>query len=523
MEPVKEFIVAKVGEFVLSKLLESLYDRLAVPKFWDFLGGKGKGLQANLDKWRQKLQDIQEMLDDAEEKQYTDRVPGRDKDKEALVELLVGEKYCSDAQLSVIPILEFTYPIEGLILEGPTHVKYLDVENCEELTPLWSNEAGLLQSLPLLSVLMIRNDQKQVSMAEEVKEQPKQGMPSTRNGMESLPKEIMYNNTCLERIEINGCDSLTHIARGQLPPTLKRLQIQNCKKMLILLDEDENNSCSSSTSLLEYMYIYKCPSLKSLTSEGELPATLQDLTISECGQLESIAESFHHNSSLKCIRIWNCENLKSLPRGIHTLSHLDKIIICCCPALVSFPDGGLLPGNLRELRIENMALRNCIHNITSLQILVIWSPPSVVVVSSFPANLTSLTIKNCNFTEALLEWGLTSLKYLDIDGGCPNVESFPEKMLSASLTTLIIERFHNLKYLSSLRNLTSLEMLYIKECENLTSFPEEGLPPSLQRLYIKRCPLLKEHCKKDQGREWFKIAHIRVVKIDKRFIYEPED
>jgi hypothetical protein len=32
-------------------------------------------------------------------------VYGRGKDKEAVVELLVGEKYCSDAQLSVIPIL----------------------------------------------------------------------------------------------------------------------------------------------------------------------------------------------------------------------------------------------------------------------------------------------------------------------------------------------------------------------------------------------------------------------------------
>jgi hypothetical protein len=119
-----------------------------------------------------------------------------------------------------------------------------------------------------------------------------------------------------------------------------------------------------------------------------------------------------------------------------------------------------------------MALPNCIHNLTSLQNLEIWrnSPNVVSVVSSFseegfPANLTSLEIRNCNFTEALLEWGLhrlTSLKHLRIRGGCPNVESFPEKMLPASLTTLSISCFPNLKYMSSLQSLTSLEKLHIK-------------------------------------------------------------
>jgi hypothetical protein len=155
----------------------------------------------------------------------------------------------------------------------------------------------------------------------------------------------------------------------------------------------------------------------------------------------------------------------------------------------------------------------------------------VSVVSSFsedgfPANLILLTIGNCNFTEALLEWGLcrlTSLQHLEIRGGCPNIESFPVKMLPASLTTLTIERFPNLKYMSSLHSLTSLEELDIGNCENLTSFPKDGLPPSLQQLRIFNRPLLKEHCKKYQGREWSKIADIPHVEIDSRFIYDPED
>ena len=223
---------------------------------------------------------------------------------------------------------------------------------------------------------------------------------------------------------INRCDLLTHIAIGQLPPTLKWLCVWNCKNVIILLDEDDANSCSStSTSLLEILNIWKCPSLKfvelpaklqelnisncgklvSMAKSEELPATLQRLHIWKCGQLESIAKSFHHNSSLINIFIGECENLKFLPTGIHTLSHLDMIDIRGCPALASFPDGGLLPCNLRDLTIGDMPIPNCIHNLASLQ------SSSVVVVSSFPANLTSLSIGDCNFTEALLEWGLHRL------------------------------------------------------------------------------------------------------------------
>jgi hypothetical protein len=137
---------------------------------------------------------------------------------------------------SLSTISEFTPPpIEGLLLEGLTHVENLTFENCEEPTPLWSNDVGLLQPLPNLRVLKFDNCSKLVSLAaEKANEQPQSDLPSTLreihishcNVLASLPKAVMYNNTCLEHIYIDGCDSLTHIARGQLPPTLKRLEIK---------------------------------------------------------------------------------------------------------------------------------------------------------------------------------------------------------------------------------------------------------------------------------------------------------
>ncbi|XP_059439994.1 putative disease resistance protein RGA3 [Corylus avellana] len=438
---------------------------------------------------------------------------------------------------SLSTISEFTCKIEGFTKEGLTNVEDLTIEWCKELTPLWSSEVGLLQHLPCLGVLKIRHCIDLISLAaKEVEEQLQLGLPSKLRAieirnckvLESLPQAMMHRNKYLEDIHICECTSLTYFAIGQLPPTLKRLKIEYCN-MLILVDGDVINNCGSNTSL-EYLEIGCCQSLKYLTSSGELPATLKYLQIFNCNKLESIAKSFHHNSSLEVIDIRSCENLKSLPEGIHSVSNLDQIFINGCPTLVSFSDGGLLSANLRELTISKceklQTLPNCIHNLSSLQLLQIQDCSGIVSFPEvgFPTNLTSLFIHYMvSFSEGFFEWGLhrlTSLKQLEIDGGSSHLVSFPEMMLPASLTSLSIKHFPNLKYLSSkgFQFLTSLEKLSIGRCEKLTSFPAEGLPPSLLQLYIIGCPLLKERCKKDQGRESFQIAHIPYVQIDGRFI-----
>jgi hypothetical protein len=403
---------------------------------------------------------------------------------------------------SLSTVSEFTSRIEGLMMEDLTNVEDLTIETSEELSPLWSNDVGLLQNLPCLRLLKISNCSKLVSLvAKQVEEQLQLGLPSKLREIEirnckvlkSLPKPMMY----VEYIHISRCTSLTYFAISQLPLTLKRLRIKDCN-MLNLVDGDYVNSCSSNTSLLEFLFIENCPSLISLTSTEELPATLKELIILNCKKLESIAKRFHHNSSLEYICIWSCENLKSLPMGIQSLSHLDKIVINDCQTLVSFPDKGLLPANLRSLKISNFeklqVLPNCILNLTSLQELEIWKCPSISVSVSevgFPTNLTSLDIGDMvSFNEAFFEWGLcklTSLKKLEIYGGSSHLVSFPEMMLPASLTSLVISDFLNLKCLSSkgFQGLASLENLFIFRCKKLTSFPEHGFSLTPEYLYLQ--------------------------------------
>ncbi|XP_059439963.1 putative disease resistance RPP13-like protein 1 [Corylus avellana] len=116
------------------------------------------------------------------------------------------------------------------------------------------------EEFPKLCKLSIKRCPKlMVSLEEkEVEEQLQLSLPSKLRkitifnckSLESLPKAMMNNNIHLEEVYISFCNSLTHFAIGQLPPTLKRLTIEGCNNMQILGDGDDINKCGSSKSLL---------------------------------------------------------------------------------------------------------------------------------------------------------------------------------------------------------------------------------------------------------------------------------
>ncbi|KAG7942250.1 hypothetical protein I3843_16G092800 [Carya illinoinensis] len=461
--------------------------------------------------------------------------------------------------------LRFTSQIEGFAMQGLKNAEDLTIFACEELQCLWSSgDEGPLPHLQFLRLLHIDNCPKLVSLvSEEVEARLQQGTPSMlteiviKNCMvlKSLPKAMMYNNNYLQLIRIVKCDSLKHIARGQLPPTLKRLEVSDCKNMeIILLVDGDTSSCSSTASQLEYLRIQYCPSLKSLTSCRELPRSLKHLNLLRCPQLKSIANKFHRNSFLECIEISYCENLPSLPTGINALSTLCDIDIRNCQSLHLSLDRKLLPAKLRILHIsdcENVsALPEAIHNLTYLEKLTMHHCSVVPFQEkNLLTNLASLTISaHDRNADATFEWGLDnliSLNKLEIRKFQP--VSFPKMVFPASLTILTISDFPNLKHLSSkgfskldsLKELyisecrrlksfpkdlpPSLLKLYISQCEKLRSFPKKGLPPSLQELYVFQCPMLAKCCEKDRGQEWWKIAHVLRVEFHTNLNLRPSD
>ncbi|KAM4082283.1 hypothetical protein ACJW30_11G160500 [Castanea mollissima] len=449
---------------------------------------------------------------------------------------------------STILSIPYVKSLTEEFMHGLAKVENLTIDNCKELTSLWQDEFKSLITLDIRDCSSLVN----ISLTSTLRTLNIEDC----SGLKSLS---ISNCTCLQKASIMRCNSLTLISRGQLPPNLKTLNISGCENLQFLADEGE--ASSNSSSLLEDLSIAYCPSLKCLSSSGDLPTTLKRLEIwscieltslssknelptalkylyvKDCPKMESIANNLPNNAPLEYLHIESCAELKSLPVGLHKLCHLNKINIWSYPSFVSFPDGGLFPTSLRELSIRHCekleAWPNCMPNLNYLEIV---DCPSVIYFpeEGYPTSLTSLSLGGENICKQVTVWGLhrlTSLTSLCIDGGIPDWQSFPDEQdgkltmtLPSSLTQLWIWSIPNIVILSSLgfQNLSALEQLYIGYCPKLASLPEKGLPPSLLQLYILECPLLKQHCKKG-GREWSKIANIPSVWIDGRSVYELEE
>ncbi|KAH9782671.1 putative disease resistance protein [Citrus sinensis] len=332
----------------------------------------------------------------------------------------------------------------------------------------------------------------------------------------SLPEEMMDNSSQLESLYIKDCHSLPFITRRKLPSSLKRIEIENCEKLQCLFDDKDDASSSSPSS-------------------SSSQVMLQHLSIKNCQALSSLSSGIQLLESLEELVITNCRKLESIPDGLHNLNCLQKITLVSCPSLVSFPERGL-PNAISWVDISYCdkleALPNDMHKLNSLQTLSIIQCPKLESFpeEGFPTNLRTLKIGNFKMYKTLVQWGLhrlSSLRSLYIYG-CHEAECFPDEKvgmtLPTSLTHLSLLGFQKMILLSSVgfQRLTSLQCLKIWNCPNLTSFPEVGLPSSLLDLYINNCPRLKKACKRDQGKEWPKIAHIPCVVIDGKFIYDPE-
>ncbi|XVF18422.1 hypothetical protein REPUB_Repub11eG0020100 [Reevesia pubescens] len=485
-------------------------------------------------------------------------------------ELVIGDyaDFPSLKEVSLSNISKFCTPTERLV-SRLTKVESLKIDGSEGLTHLSSEELGLLGHLRSLRNVKIYKCPQLVSLEPaEVEEEQLLQLGKLCNiefleilgckRLKRLPK-VLHFLQFLTEMGISKCQSIVSISNNNFPPDLKKLKINDCKNLQqCLLDEGEN-MCITDTSLLKHLEINKCesliclslptrrlqnlrvgncPRLASLSSSGMLPIVLKVLFIYNCQQLESIAQAIQENACLESIRIWSCKNVKSLPRGLDKLKHLQKIDISDCQNLVPFTESGLpTSSNLTELSIYGFgkleALPNCMHNFTSLQSLTLGGCSVEISFpeAGLPTNLESLDISSSPkfWRSLLLEWGLhrlTSLKTVFIEGGgCSDVVSFPreeelEMMLPSSLTEIHIEDFKNLKCLSSkgFQNLTSLQQLFLWKCPKLTSLPAKDMLFSLSQLLILECPLLKEGCKRDKGREWSKIAHIPFVQIDDEMI-----
>ncbi|KAK1553437.1 hypothetical protein Q3G72_035025 [Acer saccharum] len=173
---------------------------------------------------------------------------------------------------------------------------------------------------------------------------------------------------------------------------------------------------------------------------------------------------------------------------------LDALEIRDCPELTSFP---VCIPNLTSILLSNCKnleeLPDQLHGLKSLQSLFMKECPELETIPGcLPSSLNLLCISSCHKLTPRVEWGLhklNSFSCIEIEGGCTDLESFPEQnLLPVNLTSLRISRLMNLKFLDykGLEHLTSLETLKINSCGKLQSFPAEARG-SGSRLLVYRC------------------------------------
>ncbi|KAM3733685.1 hypothetical protein ACB098_11G155500 [Castanea mollissima] len=306
----------------------------------------------------------------------------------------------------------------------------------------------------------------------------------------------------LIKLEIAKCDK---VVLKELPPKLDDLKIRGGRIFL--------------QSFVEIMTCLTIPrsgvltTLKSLEIEGAF-----QITTGHCyPSLESLAIRDDSDSlwsfpldaypKLKSLVVRESKTLESLfaseesYRDVSSLSHL---MIWCSPNFVSFFSGGICAPNLTTMTIENcnklkLLPENMRTILPSLEHLVVSECPELESFpeGGLPLNLAILSIWDCDkLFSRRMEWGLQDLHSLTnfyISIKCKEVESFPEEaLLPPTLAYITISSFPKLKSLKGFQHLTSLETLYIGNCDNLQYLPEEGFPTSLSSLILEDCPLLKQ-------------------------------
>ncbi|KAM3685930.1 hypothetical protein ACJW31_11G156700 [Castanea mollissima] len=364
----------------------------------------------------------------------------------------------------------------------------------------------------------------------------------------------------LRELRIIECPKLMRDLPSSLP-TLSVLEIRDCPQLvaslpsLLALHELALTNCDK-VALNELS-----PKLQSLAIggchvtllEGGLPTTLKTLQINGVLQLsesrpylsvESLKVERGPGSlwslpleffpKLKSIEISNSVNLESHSVSDKSLLHLTslaKLTIYKCPSFVSFLSGGLCAPNLTQISISNCkkleSLLEGMHTLLpSLMYLRLCMCPELKSFpeGGLPLNLQILQIHSCDkLFPSHMKWGLQhlhSLKEFEIWYYGREMGSFPEEaMLPPSLIHINII-LTNLKSLNGkgFQHLESLRELEIWFCKKLECLPEEGFPASLSILEIVNCPLLKNLYQIKNGKEWRKISHIPLIRIDDEVI-----
>nr|GEV66496.1 NB-ARC domains-containing protein [Tanacetum cinerariifolium] len=307
----------------------------------------------------------------------------------------------------------------------------------------------------------------------------------------------------VEEVSIYFCNEIRYLWESEAKASkvlvnLRKLEVDNCSKLVSLEEKEEEDGCNQLTSLR----ILTLGNFQNL-EHCKLPNKIQELEIDGCEQL--LEKELLNPSMLTMLEVVNISRWKIL-KSINALTcfiHVKILEINDCSSIESFPAADL-------------------PNLTSLTHLIILDCKSMDVDSFglWPPKLGFLEIGGLkkpvsklgpqNFPSSLVHLRLIgrSAEEDDVSSG-----SQLSHMLPSSLTELELWNFGKLESVSiGLQHLTSLQHLEIRNCPKIQDLPETLLP-SLLTLNIWECPdNLKETISR-RGPYWPIVSSIPCMSI----------
>ncbi|KAL3749334.1 hypothetical protein ACJRO7_010442 [Eucalyptus globulus] len=278
-----------------------------------------------------------------------------------------------------------------------------------------------------------------------------------------------------------------------------------------------------------------CERCERLPPLDQLPC-LKSLDIYDMPELEYIGSDQSSTStasfpSLSILNIRKCEKLKAMPRT----PHLEEFDLVGGNGAVLINQMMLGLNKLKGLYIRYIECLECLpeegfQSLTSLESLHFEECDQLTSLGQGMRHLSSLvdlSIEDCEELDIskdesgnILDFHgcHRNLRYVDITL-LPKLTSLPQWLLQArNLEYLKISCCRNLKDIpEQIEALQSLQNLEMMGCSSLTSFPEAMQRlTSLTHLDIYGCGELEESCKRQEGEDWDKIAHIPSIRINLR-------
>ncbi|XP_045813820.1 disease resistance protein RGA2-like isoform X3 [Trifolium pratense] len=406
-------------------------------------------------------------------------------------------------------VLDYHYKeLAQLNLKGELHLKHLErVKNVTD-----SKEANM--SRKYVNHLRLSWDRNEESELQE--------------NVEQIAEMLQPHAQQLQLLGVEGYRG-EHFPQWMSSPSLKDLELTDCKNCLYLKEESSNGGIAGGFIALENLLLNKMSKLISFSRD-------------------QVAENMF--TCLSKLKIIGCPNLLGLP----FLPALKKLSVrgnCSWELLSSIHK----LHNLESLYLEDNEEVSCfpdnmLSNLTSLKELMIRNHSKLKLLpieTINPCVLWSLSIENCENLESLKDealQGLHSLLYLEILK-CPKFNLSAGFGYLTCLKGLRIGNFSDMSGFSeALQHMTALRILELSELPNLTSLPDclgnlgllralsieecpnlMCLPTTIQRLSglqtldIQAChPELANRCKKETGEDWPKIAHVEYLSINDEYV-----